>query len=233
MSFAIVASLIGAGVSLYSSNKQAQQAKKLQKQQQPLIDAQTGLATSMAPYATGFFQRAQQAYDPAAEYYKALASGDSARIAQATAAQRANINTKYGSLIRTSRELSPRSGASASFNAELPYRAGDETQALVNNEVSGAYGHLASLSSEAGALGQGAGAVASGSATGGNNLLMSQYGVGRQSAQDQAKAYQDFLNGLDTAWTSYQGSKKPPLPTGKNWPSGSPPDTTPAPGPYG
>lgn len=203
----VVMAVAGAASSYHNGKQQQKAANKLNAQQQPLIDAQTGLVKSLTPYASQFYGRALQGYDPAFAHYRAIASGDRSQIMGALAPDIENIGTKYRSLMQATGELMPRGGRSASFNAEIPFRAADDTQALISGARETGYANLLKMAGTAGDLGAGAAGVSTKSGEGANALLSSNYNFGRQNAADQAANQKDIANLLFAAWQAYSQAR--------------------------
>lgn len=203
----VASAVIGAAGSYFSAKKSKDAANKLAGQQQPLIDVETQTAKSLQPYATGFYQRAQQAYDPAFKYYSSLMSGNRGDLVSALAPEISGINRSYQTAQQTAGELSPRGGASAAFLAEQPYRRASEVQALISGGRSGAASSLANLAQTAGSLGSGAAGnslqAATGAAAGNTSLYNSQ----QNAAAQQAAMYQQMAQALNSSihWDADEG----------------------------
>lgn len=195
-----MAFVVGALISAYGAYRQRQAQKKAadqaREQMQPLYDVQAGLLKNLAPYAQGFYQRAQQAYDPAVAYYKAVASGDRNRILAATSPQTQQIGNKYNSVLQASRELNPRSGANSAYNADLAYKSADEQQALINQQQQSAYGNLSAMAGQAANMGGSASGQAINAGTGAGNAAGSVYGVGYGDANSQGQFYANIAKAL-------------------------------------
>lgn len=198
---------------LYTGVASAIGAKKQRKQMQPLINEQVDLAHqaaqnahTLSPYIGEFYSRTKEGFDPAFAYYKSLASGDRSKIMSAVAPQLDDVNSRYGSLISASRELSPRSGAGAGFNADMMYRAADEQQRIVGAERATAYPNLVKMAGLAGDLGAGAAGYATNAGVSANGLLTGAMNSGRGLAADQAEAYGQIARGLYDAYKRYGSS---------------------------
>lgn len=184
-----VVPLITAAYGAYSANQSKKSASKLGAQQDRLYGIQANTASMLQPYAKDFYARAADAYNPAAAYYRAVAGGDRQRLMSALSPELSSIGRRYGSLITASRDLNPRGGASAAYNTDLAFRAGDEQQALINNERQSAYGNLAKLAGLAGDLGAGAAGISTNAGMGAAGILSSSAALQRALARDQAAAY--------------------------------------------
>lgn len=192
----VASAVIGAVGSGYSANKSRQQAADLAKKQQPLIDVQAGTAKALQPYATGFYERAQKAYDPAFNYYHSLMSGSRADLVSALAPEIEGVNRRYANTTQIARELAPRGGASAEFNAEIPYKRAGEVQALISGGRSNAASALANLSQTAGSLGSGAAGGSLAGASGAAAGINSGYNAQQAAAAAQAAQYQQMAQAL-------------------------------------
>jgi len=189
-------------------------AKRQRKQVQPLINAQTDLAkqqaanaATLSPYIGQYYQRAGEAFDPAFQHYRALASGDRSTIMGAVAPQLADVNSRYGALIGASRELAPRSGAGAAYNADLGFRAADEGQRIISAERNSAYPALASMAGQAAGIGASAAGMATGAGQGASGMFGTALNSGRQLAGDQAAAYAQAAQSLYSAYRQYMGNR--------------------------
>jgi len=201
----VAVAVAGGAVLNYFGNKSAS------KKQQPLINAQTDLARQQAeiakstqPYIVPWYQRAGASFDPAFAHYRALASGDRDAIMREVAPQLADINSRYGSIISASRNLNPRSGAGASYNADLPFRAADEGQRVINTERASAYPALSAMAGQAANIGAGAAGVATNAGEGAGKLFGSAFGLGRTAAGDQSNSNAQLAQSLFEAWKQYQ-----------------------------
>lgn len=192
----VVSALIGAYGAYQQRQAQKDASKQAKDQLNPLYQTQADLMKRLAPYAEGFYQRAQQAYDPAVAYYKALASGDRNRILAAVSPQLQAIGNKYRSITQASRELNPRSGAGAAFNADLAYRSADEQQALINQQQQSAYGNLSAMAGQAANIGGSASGQAIGAGAGAGNAAGSMYGAGMADANSQGQFYANIAKAL-------------------------------------
>lgn len=205
---AVAVGAVGAGATLIQNNKAQKNASKLGKEQDRLYGIQADTATKLQPYALDFYDRSKTAYDPAAGYYRAVAGGDRSRLMSALSPELSSIGRRYGSLITASRDLNPRGGASASYNTDLAYRAGDEQQALINQERQSAYGNLAKLAGVAGTLGAGAAGTSIDAGNSAAGILSSSAGLQAALAKNTASAYGDvgyaisqmFKRGEDGKW---------------------------------
>lgn len=221
MSYVTAAAAIVGAYSSYHNGKQAKKA------QQPLINAQVDLSKQMgtnlktlAPYSQAFYQRAGEAYDPAAAYYKAAAAGGPSLL-RATAPELNTIGTKYNSIISAQRELQPRTGTSAAFNAALPFQAGNEQQGIINHARTDAIGNLAQLAGTAGNLGASAGGLATSSGVGAGGLINSaignQFGLSNAIGQSNAETgsnLSDAAGAIFGGVKNYTNGKKSPSTTG-------------------
>lgn len=184
-----IAALIGAAGSYMSAQSAKKSASKLGARQDQLYGIQAETARQLQPFAKSFYEKAEDAYNPAAAYYRAVAGNDRSRIMGALAPELSSIGRRYGSLITASRDLNPRSGASAAYNTDLAFRAGDEQQALINNERQSAYGNLAKLAGTAGDLGAGAAGIATNAGAGAAGILNSSAALQMALARNQGEAY--------------------------------------------
>lgn len=204
MSWVAVA-VAGGAVLNYFGNRSAS------RQQQPLIRSQTDLANQqlanmklLSPYIGQYYQRAGEAFDPAFEHYKALAGGDRSQIMGAVAPQLADINSRYGALINASRNFNPRTGAGASYNTDLAFRAADEGQRLIDTERASAYPALSAMAGQAANIGAGAAGVATNAGAGAGALNTSAFNMGRTSAGDQMAANAQAAQALFQAYQQYR-----------------------------
>lgn len=208
-----IAALISAGVGLYSANQQKKAGQKVGRQQDRLYGIQADTAEALQPYSSKFYQSAWDTYNPARAYYEAIASNDRGKILGALSPQLSAIGQRYRSIRDAQGALQPRGGGSAAFNAELAYREGDEKQALINAERSGAYGNLGKLSGLAGDLGAGVAGISTNAAAGASGLLSNAFWMQQQNAAGQAKAYGEVgealagLVGYDPSKGWYVGSR--------------------------
>jgi len=188
-------------------------SRSASKKQQPLIRSQTDLANqqlanmkTLSPYIGQYYQRAGEAFDPAFEHYRALASGDRSQIMGAVAPQLADINSRYGSLITASRNLAPRSGAGAAYNTDLGFRAADEGQRVIDQERAGAYPALSAMAGQAANIGSGATGGSTNAGLGAGTLDQSAFNMGRTAAGDQSAAQQQMAQALFNAWQEYKNN---------------------------
>lgn len=195
---------IPAIISLIQSNQQHQAAKGAVNAQNRLAAQQTDLAKQTQPYVAPYYQRAGEAFDPAFEHYRALASGDRSQIMGAVAPQLADVNSRYGSLITASRNLAPRSGAGAAYNTDLGFRAADEGQRIIDTERASAYPALSAMAGQAANIGAGAAGIATNAGNGAGVLNLSGFNMGRTAAGDTAASQQQIAQGLYSAWQQYQ-----------------------------
>jgi hypothetical protein len=202
----IAAAVIGAGGSLVAANQQKQATKPLIHAQTDLARQQQQNAATLQPYIGEFYSRARGAYDPAAAYYTALASGDRDRILGAVSPELATIGTKYGSVIRAARALNPRSGASASYNTDLGFRAADEQQRAINEARTSAYPNLVKMSGVAGDLGAGAAGLATQAGQGASGMFGSAINSRNALANSSAAAYGQAARTLYDAYSTYRNS---------------------------
>lgn len=209
MAIGAAIALAGIAASLYSSHKQQQAAKNAQNQMNPLVQAQAKNAQELYPWIGKYLGAGWNAYQAPLGYYSALAGGDHEKMLAALSPELNSIGQKYQTIMRTSREFAPRSGASATYNADLAYREGDEKQALINSQRSDAMRMLY------GAGGQltNAGLSAAGQAsTVGNNAMngvIGQYNLGRQSAADQSSSYADIAKAIGGMYSDYKDGSYP------------------------
>lgn len=184
-----IAALISAGVGLYSANQQKKVGQKVGAQQDRLYGIQADTAEALQPFARQFYQSASDAYNPALAYYQALASGDRSKILTALSPQLSSIGRKYQSIRDAQYALQPRGGGSAAFNTELAYRSGDEQQALINAEQSGAYGNLAKLAGLGADIGAGAAGISTNAAAGASGMLSNAWLMQMMNKGQSAEAY--------------------------------------------
>lgn len=190
---AALASVVGT----YISNQQAQKnANKLTAGQLDLQGIQADIARALKPYAIDYYKRSQEAFDPAFQRYRSIASGAPGAAAAALAPELGSVDTKYGSVVRASRELRPRGGTSASYNADLVQRAADEKGAILSGGKQSAYQGLVQMSQLAGNLGAGAAGMSTGAAAGAGNLLQSAYNATKDANADSAKMYAEIGKAL-------------------------------------
>lgn len=201
---AIVAAVIGAAASLYAQHRSQQAAKKVGGQQDRLYGIQADTAEKLQPYALDFYKRSSEAADPALSYYRALASGDKSQIYGALSPELSNIGSKYRSLIGASSELNQRGGVSASYAAELPFKAADEQTSLVNGARASAYGNLSSLAGQFANVGAGAAGGSQNAAQGAGSTLNNAYIMSMINGQGANKAYGDVGNALAEMWKKYR-----------------------------
>lgn len=175
--------------SMYGANKSAQAAKKSTDAASQLYGVQANLLKALGPYSVNFYKKAQDAYAPAFQYYSSVAGGDRQKIMSSLAPELNAIGGKYSSLIDATRTLQPRGGASASYNADLVWRAADESQALINQRRAEAIANLVKLAGVAGDLGAGAGGTATNSGAGAGGLLATITNANASSAAQQAAMY--------------------------------------------
>lgn len=199
-----IAAVIGAAGSYLASQQQKKAAGKIGAQQDRLYGIQADTAERLQPYALDFYRQSADAFGPALSYYRAVAGGDRNRMLGALSPQLSQIGSKYRSILEASRALNPRGGRSAAFNAELPYRAGDEQQALVNTERSGAYGNLAKLAGLAGDLGAGAAGISTNAAAGASGMLNNAQIMQMMMSGNQQQAYSEIGKALAAAWGAYK-----------------------------
>lgn len=195
---------IPAIISLIQGNQQHQQAKGAINAQNRLAQQAADRAKQTDAYVAPYYQRAGEAFDPAFEHYRALASGDRGAIMGAVAPQLADVDSRYGSLISASRSLNPRSGPSASYNADLGFRAGDEGQRIINTERANAYPALSAMAGQAAGIGAGAAGLSTGAGQGASNIYTTAYNTGRTAAGDQAQSQAQIAQQLFAAWQAYQ-----------------------------
>ncbi len=191
-----ISAIVAAGAAYYQSQQQKKAAKKIGSAADRLYGIQADTAEALQPYAKEYYGRIGEGFNPAMAYYKALAGNDQTAIYGALAPQLEGIGNRYSNMLRASSELNPRSGASAAYNTDLMYRAGDERQALINSERSGAYGNLAKMAGLAADIGSGAAGGSTQAAMGAGGMfnnagLMSMLGGG-----NSAQAYGDLAKSL-------------------------------------
>ncbi len=203
----VAAIAIPAIIGAIESNQQKQAAKGAANAQNRLAAGAATTAAQTQPYIAPYYQRAGQAFDPAFEHYRALASGDRSQIMSAVAPQLADVNSRYGSLISASRNLNPRSGAGAAYNTDLAFRASDEGQRIINTERESAYPALAGMASEAAGIGAGAAGISTGAGQGASNIYNTAYNTRRTSAADTAQANAQIAQGLYGAYQNYSNGK--------------------------
>jgi hypothetical protein len=204
MSWAAVAAAV---VGLYSANKASKDAKERSKEAASLYDPQRALLKQLSPYAIDYYKKSREAYEPAFANNAALAGGDRARIMSAVAPDLQNIGNKYQSIIGASRELNPRGGASASYNTDLAFRAGDEQQALLSGARSNAFGNLAKMAGLAGDLGAGAAGNATQAGAGASGMLSNINQMNAMSAMQQQQAYGQVGAALQQAFSDWQRNR--------------------------
>lgn len=192
----VASAVIGAAGSYLSARKGKKSADQLRKQQQPLVDVQTQTARALQPYATGFYDRAQRAIDPALKYYTGLMSGNRSDLVSALAPEIEGINRGYANTLQTQRELSPRGGATTAFAAELPFRRQSEIQALVAGGRRDAAAQLPNLASTAANIGSGAAGYSLNAAIGANTGIQNMYNNQQYANTQQASAYAQLAQTL-------------------------------------
>lgn len=199
-----IGALITAAGGLIAANQQKQAAKGIGRQQDRLYGIQANTAERLQPFAFDFYRQASDAYAPALAYYKAITSGDRNRVLSAVSPGLRDIGSRYRSISEASRALNPRGGRSAAFNAELPYRAGDEAQSLINTERSSGFANLAKMAGLAGDLGSSAIGNSSNAAAGASGMLTQGSLLQGQLAGAQGAAYGDLGKALAGAWDAYK-----------------------------
>lgn len=206
MSYAMVAAAVVGAASSYNNGKQQQKAAaNAAKAQQPLTDLITQNARTTQPYVGQFYQRAQQGFDPAFQHYRDLASNNRATVMGAVAPGAADIATKYQQLIQSTGALGGArgTGRSAAFNAELPFRAGDDVQSLIAGERATAYPNLSAMAGQAASIGGSAAGQSNAAGYGASNLITGAYNMQRQNAGDQANNQQQIAQNLLDAYKAY------------------------------
>lgn len=195
-----IAALIGAAATYYGSQQQEKSTRRITDQQNRLYGIQADTMEKMQPFALDFYRQSADALSPALSYYRAIASGDRSRVMSALSPQLSGIGKKYRSILGASRQLNPRSGASANYNLDLMFREGDEKQALINSERAGSYANLAKMGGLFGDLGAGAvsGSVGAGNSAAGmlNNGWMMQM----LNSQSMADAYSQIGKAISGMW---------------------------------
>lgn len=179
-----LAYLASAAFSAYGANKSANANKGVNDAANDLYGTQARLLKAMSPYATDYYKKSQEAYQPAFNYYSQVASGDRQGVMGALSPELNAIGGKYRSLIDATRTLQPRGGASASYNADLAWRAADEGQSLIQQRRAEAIANLVKMAGLAGDLGAGAGGTATNAAAGASGILS---GIGTRNAQTAAQ----------------------------------------------
>lgn len=202
-----IAALIGAAGTYLSTQSAKKSAAKVGKQQDRLYGIQADTAERLQPYAFDFYRQSADSFGPALGYYKAVASGDRGRTLGALAPQFNQIGSRYRSTLQASRALNPRGGRSAAWNNELLYREGDEKQALLNAERSGAYGNLAKMAGIAGDLGAGAAGISTRAGEGAGSMLNNASLMQMMQSGKEADAYAEIGKALAGAWGAYKKRK--------------------------
>lgn len=203
---AVAPAVLGAGATMVAANQQKQAAKPFIRAQTDLAHEQQLTAEQLRPYIGSFYTRAQEAYDPAAAYYKALASGNSNDINRAVAPQLSDIASKYRSIISATRQMQPRSGVSAAGNTGLAFQAADEAQAARNAAISSAYPNLVKMAGTASDIGAGAAGLSTRAGEGASGLFGTAMNSRNALAQSQMGAYSQAARGLFDAYQGYKGA---------------------------
>jgi len=201
---AVAAGVISAGVGVYQANKASKAAKAASKEGNALYSAQADLLKGLSPYAIDYYKKSREAYNPAFAYNSALAGGDRAKIMSTLAPELQGIGSNYQSIIGASRELNPRGGASAAYNTDLAFRAGDEQQALLSSARSNAFGNLAKMAGLAGDLGAGAAGNATQAGAGASGMFGNINTMNQMSAAQQQAAYNQVGSALQQAFAEWQ-----------------------------
>ncbi len=97
----------------------------------------------------GFFNN----LGPAADYWRAILSGDRAKATSMLAPQIRQINESYDTTRQTGAELMPRGGGSASLLSELPYRKAGDINDLFSRSRTEAAGALPAIAGAYGTTG--------------------------------------------------------------------------------
>jgi hypothetical protein len=184
-----IATLVAAGVQAWQANQAKKDSKKIGDQQSRLYSVQADQLEKLGPYATDFYQRSKEAYDPAFSYYRAIAGNDRSKMTAAVAPELQATGEKYNAMIGASRALNARGGASAAYNTDLFYRSGDEAQSLINTQRTNAYGNLAKMAGIAGDLGSGASGNATNAGNGASGMLSAIAGQQALTNKQMAEAY--------------------------------------------
>lgn len=206
-----MAQIIGALISAYGAYSASQSQKKSAQAyagaQGPLGDIQAKTAKDLQPYASGFYQRAQDAFDPSFSYYRALLSGNRADLLTALSPQVRGVNARYQQLTAAQRELSPRGGASASFNAQLPYQRNSEINSLISAAPGvGAQG-LSALAGQAGSLGSGAAGGMVANAQGASGIANSLFNANANANASTSMYYKSIADAITSAYDEYNKRK--------------------------
>lgn len=223
----ITAAIIGGGATLGASaiatrgkGKNDQYARALMRQRELLarertLASQEGrrYANELRPFVLDYLKEAPEAFEQTlgtygealdayrlpAQYYSGLMRGDRAQISNLLAPEMQSILRNYQTALTSSRELTPRSGASATIAGELPFRAAGDISNLISAvrpmaagglveaaggiaDVAGGYGTTAA---NMGSLAQGLSGVmgnlwANAGQQGGQSSDLLTYGLGRQ-----------------------------------------------------
>jgi hypothetical protein len=197
------ASVAGAAYGIYSQNKADKENRKISDKQNELFGIQAGTARQLQPFAIENYKKAGEGLlDPLA-YYRSIIGGDRSKVMSAMSPQLAAIGKKYRSIMGASREMNPRSGASASYNTDLAFRAGDEQQGAINTEHAGAYGNLARIAGMFGDLGGSALGHASNAGSAAMGITNNAWAMNAANAESRRKAYDDMGDSLAEAYDQW------------------------------
>lgn len=129
---AVAVAVVGAGASVYSSNKASKASKSASKN---ALKSQEDMLKETKPYGGYYSQQGKNIFGQVVPYYQNILSGDRYRTQEAMAPELNSIANKYKGSYSAARSMYPRgSGLRAGASANMPFQAaGEQTNLMMGS----------------------------------------------------------------------------------------------------